>query len=118
MMEISPQAGGLLTGSLGLALVAGITTPAILTTVSRFVIRQKGPEYSSLNGYDLYEDEDGKATEESTKAFSDKIPRFSIAILSTIGFSTVLTLAIITTLQGPTAYMVENWLQVGVWVSG
>lgn len=117
MAVLEPQAGALLTGGLGLALVAVSISPAIFTTLSRFISPRKGPVYSAISGDDLYEDEDGKATEESTKAFSDKFPRISIALLTIIGFSVTLALAIITTLEGPGVYVVENWLQVGVWVS-
>jgi hypothetical protein len=117
MTDLEPQTGALLIGSFGLALVAVSTSPAIFATVSRFIRRRKVSEYSPISGHDLYEDEDGKATEESTKAFSDKFPKISITILTIVGFFVALALAVITTLRGPGVYLVENWLQVAVWVS-
>ncbi|KAL1965879.1 hypothetical protein VTN77DRAFT_5012 [Rasamsonia byssochlamydoides] len=111
---ISPQTASLLTGSVGLFLIALLTTPAVSATASRLVSkRQESPSSDATR--ELYQDEDGTATEESVKAFSDKIQRFSIAVLSVVGFLTSLALAIIVTLKLPRNLFVEHWLQFAGW---
>lgn len=126
-MHPSPELPSLLTGSLGLGLVALDTLPAAKSIMSRFTQRQTG--YLQLSGDSdesrvgegdlkaLYRDEDGEATEESIKAFSDKWQRGAIAFLSAAGFCVSLALAVVTTLRGSgEEYFVEFWLHVGVWV--
>jgi uncharacterized protein YqhQ len=111
-VTISSQAASLLTGSVGLFLIALLTTPAIYTIVSRLVSRRQASDSTRQ----LYQDEDGTATEESEKAFSDKIQRFSIAVLSVIGFLASLALAVLVTINTPRTFFVEHWLQFAGWV--
>lgn len=114
MAVISPQTASVLTGSCGLFLIALLTSPAVRATAARLV--SKRPESASDATRQLYQDEDGTATEESVKAFSDKIQRLSIAVLSAIGFLASLAQAVLVTLQLPRGLFVEHWLQFAGWV--
>lgn len=114
MVEIAPQTASLLAGSCGLFLIALLTSPAVQATAARLV--SKRPESTSDATRQLYQDEDGTATEESVKAFSDKVQRVSIAVLSAVGFLASLALAVFVTLQLPRSVFVEHWLQFAGWV--
>jgi hypothetical protein len=120
MSDLSPATGStsmLLVAAVGLGLVVVTTAPSVATSVRRLVSPAKASAgYSALNA-DLYEDEDGIATDESMRAFSDRLPRYAIAVLSPAGFAAALAAAILTTQQGPHAREIPDWLQVGVWVS-
>ncbi|PGH14094.1 hypothetical protein AJ80_06099 [Polytolypa hystricis UAMH7299] len=99
-------------GAAGLALVALSTLPALRSLSVRLSSRQRSG-YEVLHG--LYQDEDGEATEESTKAFSDKTQRVLILILSVVGLLASLSLAILTT-QSTHELLVDQWLRFPLWV--
>lgn len=104
----SPEAASLGAASLGLALTAILTVPAAKAILSRFVnkgYRRLPPE--------LYEDEDGVATEESVAAFSDRWQKYLITLLSVAGFAVSLARA----LFNPDGHSEQLWLLVAGWVS-
>lgn len=114
-MATSPQTVSLVAGSLGLFLGLLLTTPALRSIAARFILgRRQRTGYQ--HAQELYEDQDGVATQESVKAFSDKRQRIAIAGLSAVGFVVSLALATITTNSPWRTQLVEHWLQVGVWV--
>jgi hypothetical protein len=103
---------------LALSLVALDSIPAIRSIVTR--IARKSRNYEPiLLAKDEYRDEDGEATEESLQAFSDRWQRITIAVLSAAGCLITLALAVLTILMGNVGdYILLEWLQFGVWVSG
>jgi hypothetical protein len=103
---------------LALSLVALDSIPAIRSIVTR--IARKSRNYEPiLLAKDEYCDEDGEATEESLQAFSDRWQRITIAVFSAAGFLITLALAVLTILMGNVGeYILLEWLQFGVWVSG
>jgi len=109
----------LLTGYIGLSLVLINSTAAARSIVRRL----DGPStWGQHDGTRLasqyYADEDGDATDESVRKFSDMWQRMVIGLLSIAGFEVALGLAITTTAHvGIESYGVQSWLQVGVWVS-
>jgi hypothetical protein len=104
----------LATGSLAVVLVALVSVPAVETIARRLWAAKP----SNSQDKELYEDEDGVATEESVQAFSDKFPKLFIAILSIAGFVLSLALAILNTVEFQRKNLfIENWLQVADWVS-
>jgi hypothetical protein len=115
MVPISSQTAILLAGSIGLFLVALATIPAASSIASRLVRWKQHTGYQSL--WELYQDEDGSATEESMKAFSDRIQRWSIACCAATGFLLSLALVVVGAVYPPHRLCVELWLQIGIWVS-
>ena len=115
-MASSPRWPSILTGSLGLTVVFLTTLPAAKSIAYRFSRKKEQREINNglLDGKTVYQDEDGHATEESERAFSDKWQKVGIAFLSVIGFLGSLALAVITKCH--TKYFIEFWLQFGVWV--
>ncbi|KAH8690869.1 P-loop containing nucleoside triphosphate hydrolase protein [Talaromyces proteolyticus] len=89
--------------------------PAIKSITSR-VARQAAREDEQSLAKAAYRDEDGEATEESLRAFSDKWQRVSIVVSSFSGLLVTLALAVITTLKYSTDYTALVWLQFSVWV--
>ncbi|EKV04310.1 hypothetical protein PDIG_16670 [Penicillium digitatum PHI26] len=101
---------------LALSLVALDSIPAIQSIAYR--ISRKARDYESIElAKDVYRDEDGEATEESLRAFSDKWQRIAITLFSIAGFLVTLALAVLATLK----LTITNstplvWLQFGVWI--
>lgn len=111
------QTASRVAGSVGLILTALLTTPALRSIASRFILgRRQQTGYQPVQ--EGYEDEDGVATPESVKAFSDKPQRIVIAFLSATGFLVSLALAVVTVHRSINAQLVEYWLRVGTWVGG
>ncbi|KAJ5311527.1 hypothetical protein N7476_007387 [Penicillium atrosanguineum] len=109
------QLASLATGSVALFLAAGDSIPAIKSIVGR--ISRKSP---SVNEPELaktvYRDEDGEATEESLRAFSDKWQRVALAAFSASGLSVTVALAVLATLNYSAGDLILNWFQFGIWV--
>ncbi|KAJ6140558.1 hypothetical protein N7470_010354 [Penicillium chermesinum] len=101
----------LVTGA-ALLLVALDSIPATKSTADR-VFRRVQYEEESL-AKTAYRDEDGEASEESLRAFSDKWQRAAIVLFSATGLGTSLTLAIFATQSH--VHGVANWLQFSSWV--
>ncbi|KAG4219990.1 hypothetical protein PC116_g31531 [Phytophthora cactorum] len=103
----------LVTSAVGLGVVAILSVPAALN-LSR--LRSRGPKCAT----EIYEDKDGKSTPEAVKAFSTKVPKAVMLVLSLIGFGLSVALAVISTLgtQGiESGLFLANWLAVIIWVS-
>lgn len=118
-MALNPEIWSLMTGHAGLFLVLLTSTPAARSVVRRFdkTSTQSQHDGTRLTG-SYYADEDGDATDDSVKQFSDKWQRVTIGLLSVTGFEVALGLAITTTVHASIDdYVVQSWLQVGVWVS-
>ena len=67
------------------------------------------PSGSSANSA-LYEDQDGLATEASTKAFSDKWQRWALVLLSAVWFGCALSVTIIALVPPQSLLLVPFWL--------
>lgn len=94
----------------GLGVVGLVSTPAVVNLVLQLMT----PEPRQ----DSYEDQDGKATPESFKAYSAKWPKSLIVLFSLITASTSLATAVLATLHVDNHDLfLENWLSVGASVS-
>lgn len=94
----------------GLGLIGLLSIPAIISLVIQLTTRE--PKQ------DTYEDEDGKATPESIKAYSAKLPKALVVIFSVIAAATSIALAVLATLHiGNEGLFLENWLSAGASVS-
>lgn len=102
----------LISTALGLGTVSAFSIPALIHLVKH--IRDRNPKT------DGYEDADGKSSEEAIKAFSTKLPKTAILILSILGFCSSIAIAVLSTLhlsgKGDGLFW-ENWLIVTGWVS-
>ncbi|KAI1739122.1 P-loop containing nucleoside triphosphate hydrolase protein [Xylaria scruposa] len=100
----------LASSGLGLGIVAAFSIPAIVHIVKQ--ICNRTPKT------DGYEDKDGQSTEEAIKAFSTKLPKISILVLSVIGLCISIAIAVLSTLsphgRGDGLFL-ENWLAVTGW---
>ncbi|KAI0505818.1 P-loop containing nucleoside triphosphate hydrolase protein [Xylaria bambusicola] len=96
--------------SLGLGVVAALSIPA-----AAHLVKQIGNRSLKTEGY---EDKDGQSTEEAVKAFSNKLPKVSILVLSITGFCISIATAVLTTLsprgEGDGLFL-ENWLAMPAW---
>ncbi|KAJ5681819.1 uncharacterized protein N7477_001759 [Penicillium maclennaniae] len=108
------QLASLATGSVALLLAAGDSIPAIRSIVDR--ISRKSPTVDEpALAKTLYRDEDGEASEESIRAFSDKWQRFALALFSASGLSVTVALAVLSTLNKSAGDFLLNWFQFGIW---
>ncbi|KAJ8120278.1 hypothetical protein ONZ43_g2973 [Nemania bipapillata] len=100
----------LLSSGLNLGIVAAFSLPAIIHINKQ--IRNRAPKA------DGYEDKDGQSSKEAVKAFSTKLPKASILVLSVTGLCISIALAVVSTLtphrRGDGLFL-ENWLAVPGW---
>jgi hypothetical protein len=90
----------------GLGVVGLCSIPTAIGLVSQLVKREKKQE--------IYEDEDGKATAESVKAFSNGLSRFLMLLFAAGGTAISIVLGVIS--PSHLDKFLENWLNVGAWV--
>jgi ABC-type multidrug transport system fused ATPase/permease subunit len=114
----SPSAASLISGIVGLVLVALSSTPAVWRIYKRLARREKGEGEGSEepDSHQLYEDEDGIATEETERNFSDKIQKSVILISSIAGFLISFALALLATLRPDLSLWPDQWVQLGMWI--
>ncbi|KAK2766653.1 hypothetical protein FQN54_005965 [Arachnomyces sp. PD_36] len=91
--------------------------------VGNGAVSNGGGEYRLLG--DLYRDDDGQATEESSNGFSDRVHRILVSILSATGLLLSIALGVIVTLSSTSrlsssppysTLLLQQWLQLGIWV--
>ncbi|KAF3483947.1 multidrug resistance-associated protein 13 [Arthroderma uncinatum] len=103
-------------GVAGTCLTALASLPAIAAIISRYRLKKKSDLYQSLS--QLYHDQDGVATEESSEAFSDRFQRTLIALVSLIGVLTSLVIAVLDT-DGHGGHshqpVLAQWLVFAIW---
>lgn len=105
----------LVTGSVALFLTALDSVPAINSVAHRILCRSP-PQNESDLAKTIYRDEDGEATDESLRSFSDKWQRVAIVLFSACGLFVTLAIAVITTVNHSANCTVLTWLQCGIWV--
>lgn len=94
----------------GLAIIGLVSVPAVSSLALQLTTRE--PKQ------DTYEDEDGKATPESVKAYSAKWPKTFIVFFAILGSSTSVATAILTSLNtGNNGLFLDNWLSTSASVS-
>lgn len=68
----------------------------------------------------IYEDKDGRASEESQAAFSDFVPRFLLIIETLTGLALAAASAVLTSTRSETSsnshLIIQQWLQFTSWV--
>lgn len=106
----------LVVGSVALAIVALLTIRAI-ESIGRRLLHVKRTQVSQ---HDLYEDEDGVATEQSVKDYATTLRWFlyGITLLTIAGIATSLSIAVLGTSGSsrPDNLLVERWLGAAAWV--
>lgn len=113
-MSHTTQLASLATGSVAFLLAAADSVPAVKSIADRISCRSQLDEPTLAKT--VYRDEDGEASEESLRNFSDKWPRVAIALFSASGLFVTLALAVCTTLKYSAGNAILDWLQFGIWV--
>lgn len=114
-MAPNAQVTSVVTGSVALFLTALDTVPAINSVAHRILRRSPQQDESGL-AKTVYRDEDGEATDESLRSFSDKWQRVALALFSACGLFVTLATAVLTTVNHHANYTFLTWLQFGIWV--
>ncbi|KIV94453.1 hypothetical protein PV10_02220 [Exophiala mesophila] len=96
----------------GLSIVGLLSIPALYQNLDR--LRATKARYQEVS--DLYEDQDGEATEQSTQAYSDFLPRWTLILFSSVASIDALVTAILTTTRPHVSLILEQWLQFGSWL--
>ena len=96
----------------GLSIVGLLSIPALYQNLDR--LRATKARYQEVS--DLYEDQDGEATEQSTQAYSDFLPRWTLILFSSVASIDALVTAILTITSPHVSLILEQWLQFGSWV--
>jgi hypothetical protein len=65
---------------------------------------------------EIYEDEDGIATQESVAAYSYQLPRILVLLISVVCLANSLVCCVITTQSRDSGWRLEQWMQFGAWV--
>jgi hypothetical protein len=108
--------GSLAIASAGLAVVALLNTRAI-ESIGRRLLHVKRTQ---LSQHDLYEDEDGVATEQSLKDYTATLRwlLYGTTLLTVAGIGISLSIAVLGTSGslGSQNLRIENWLGAAAWV--
>lgn len=106
----------LVVGSVGLAIVTLLT----LRAIESIGCRLRRVKYAQLSRYDLYEDKDGVATEQSVKDYASILRwlLYGITLLTVTGIGTSLSIAVLDTSGslGTEKLVIENWFGAAAWV--
>jgi len=103
----------LVTGAIGCFLIVLASHPSLFTI---FNIASSRVQHGHDENSELYEDEDGTATEETQQAFSDKLPKVLILVTSSLGLLFSLALAVFGSTRPRSSLIFERWLAFGAWV--
>jgi hypothetical protein len=101
-----------------LSLHIGIAVLVFALTAGAFLYNllearpQKGPKKDGL-----YEDKDGRATEETQKAYSVKLQNGFATAFAAVGFGIGLANAVVVTVKDGESSSIDGWLQFLPWVS-
>jgi hypothetical protein len=99
----------LAAGAGGLALILLLTLPSVSAVASHF--------RETKSKFQVYEDKDGIASEESMAAYSAKTPKILLTIFAVFGLLTATSLAVLGTLNRDHDFtFIQNWLNVAQWV--
>ncbi|EDN10434.1 hypothetical protein HCAG_06237 [Histoplasma mississippiense (nom. inval.)] len=110
---IEKQTASLLIGTTGLIAVALCTISGLLALSARLSIRNR---VGQIALQDVYQDQDGAATKESTQKFSQKFHFVSLICLSITGLLVSLAQSILSIISEDQFHMIEPWLQFSIWV--
>lgn len=101
---------------LGAAVVAGLAIIGLASSPAGFYLARQLTTREPKQ--DSYEDEDGKATPESFKAYSAKWPKTLIVIFASLATGASIATAIVSTLStGENDLFLEDWLGTGASVN-
>lgn len=106
------------------AICTGLVVLFTLPSVSRLGRASTGWKKSNgpIHLRDVYEDEDGVATEESEEEYSDVLPKRIFYMAAVAGFATSVTSAVLSTIWSSSHFAQPfmsaiDWLNVSIWVS-
>lgn len=104
----------LATGITATVLVAGASIPGLSSIFCRWKVQRRG----YTRGYrHVYEDQDGPASGESEREFSNTVQCCSIALLSLLGLLSSLAISVLATASRDNRpFPIEPWLHFAIWV--
>ena len=104
-----------IAAGVSIGIIAIFTVPVLLSLARRLGFTKE--KYEPLSD-DLYEDEDGRASEESQEKFSSWIPRSITLLAASLGLVGQITNGayLIAESNLPFEDVLEAWLRVGAWV--
>ena len=92
----------------------GLTAVTLSTATSlRRVAASRGKDAQAPA---LYEDADGKATEESMAAYSTAGPKIAMGVFAGLGFGVSIATAVLAVLDGGLEGFEAGWVNAGAWV--
>ena len=106
------QNTSVIVGSVGLALAGTAATPAMRAFYKKTVYKNE----DDYDADDLYEDDDGVATEKSQGEFSTLVARAICLGTSLSGFLLSVAAAVIDTADPSHGLKLESWLAFAEWV--
>ena len=106
--------GPVIGGAVGVLVVFCLSSPSLLAFRQR-IEPGKQAVYEPLDG--LYEDDDGKASDETQKRFSTLIPRSTALVAAVLGFFSSLSCSILINTDVAKGPLVESWLRTASWVT-
>ena len=110
---ISAGTANIVAGALGLAFISALSVPAALTFYAKFGPHRNG-NYHALGT--IYEDEDGKASEESQKRFTTIVPRIVTLVSASLGGLVTISSAVLQTLAASSNNPIGLWQRAVCWV--
>jgi hypothetical protein len=109
-----PEGFSIVISGIGVGLIAIATIPSV-NALLKNVSRDKRQGYTQIGI--IYEDKDGRPTEEAVAAYSDTVQRTVVYSFTVLGSITCTALAVLSTVEMPTHLVIENWLQFCCFVS-
>lgn len=107
------EIASLVTGAVGCFVIVLLSYTSLLRIVKNV---SRPDRQGDGETPELYEDEDGAATEETQNAFSDKLPRVMVAVTTGLGLLISLALAVFGAVRPHGSLSVEAWISFGAWV--
>lgn len=114
-MERSLKIAPVIAGSVALLSIAIVASAAFLNLLINLGRNSRNSDYE---GYKLYEDEDGIATERSQQEYSAAFPRYLLLASSAMGALITIAGSIFSTVHSNNGLFVECWITFGSWVDG
>ena len=107
---MSDQNLSLAASAAGVGVIGLLSLPGALSLVSQL----RGGHHPAQG--EVYEDKDGKSTPEATRAFTTKVPRAIVLLISVVGLGLSVALAVLATLERGSGFVADSWIVVGAWV--
>ena len=103
-----------IVGFTALILIFFTSLPALISFFYQATSKEKNETSNETS--ELYQDQDGIATEETQKAYSAALPKYIALSCSLLGWSASTIVAVFTTVHPVSNIYVEHWVGFVTWV--